>query len=49
MGSNDCAVTSVAEPYHVDAAPARDKNFDAAPAALGPTLVYVQYTKLTFL
>jgi hypothetical protein len=31
---------SVAEPHHFYAAPAPGKNFDAAPAAPAPTLLY---------
>jgi hypothetical protein len=31
--------SSVAEPHHFYAAPAPDKNFDAAPAAPAPTLL----------
>jgi hypothetical protein len=33
-------ITSVAEPHHFYAAPAPGKNFDAAPAALAPNLLY---------
>jgi hypothetical protein len=31
---------SITEPHHFYATPARSKNFDAAPAAPAPTLVY---------
>jgi hypothetical protein len=34
------ANTSVAEPHHFYAAPAPGKNFDEAPAAPAPTLLY---------
>jgi hypothetical protein len=33
-------ISSVAEPHHFYAAPAPGKNFDAAPAAPAPTLLY---------
>jgi hypothetical protein len=32
--------SSIAEPHHLYAAPAPGKNFDAAPAAPAPTLLY---------
>jgi hypothetical protein len=35
-----CLINSVAEPHHFYAAPAPGKNFDAAPAAPAPTLLY---------
>jgi hypothetical protein len=44
-------LSSVAEPHHFYAAPAPDKNFDAAPAtpAPAPTLFYskAKFLKLT--
>jgi hypothetical protein len=33
-------ISSVAEPHHFYAAPAPGENFDAAPAAPAPTLLY---------
>jgi hypothetical protein len=32
--------TSVAEPHHFYAAPALENNFDAAPVAPAPTILY---------
>jgi hypothetical protein len=39
-GLSGSAKISVAEPHHFYAAPAPGKNFDAAPAAPAPTLLY---------
>jgi hypothetical protein len=36
----DTVISSVAEPHHFYAAPAPSDNFDAAPAAPAPTLLY---------
>jgi hypothetical protein len=38
--------SSVAEPHHVDAALNPRKNFDVAPAAPAPTLLYIMPTFL---
>jgi hypothetical protein len=44
IGSKKYIISSVAEPHHFYAAPARGKNFDAAPAPADPapasTLLY---------